>query len=135
MTIQDIIMGIGTSTATGMATSIPFNIERMIGPGIMVGVNRNGELIKIDDDYYPLKDVIKVNNRLEYIFEPNIYLSLERLNEKTKFGNYKLFYKLTQDRKVLIGETELPFKTISLNSPKLDLIAELQNNESINEIK
>ena len=59
-------MGIGTSTATKFETSTPFIIERVIGPGIMVGINKHGESIKINDDYYPLKDVIKVNNRLEY---------------------------------------------------------------------
>ena len=63
------------------------------------------------------------------MFEPNIILTLERLNEKTKFGDTQLFYKLTQNGNVLLGKTCLPFKTISFNSPRLDLIAELENLE------
>ena len=121
-------MGVASSTATKFST--PLLIERIIAPGIIVGVNKNGEQLKINDNYHNLVEVVKVNNRLEYMFEPNINLTLERTNEKSSFGNYKLFYKLTQDRNVLMGETVLPYKTIGLNSPKLDLIAEIQNMET-----
>lgn len=118
-------MGIASSIVTKMST--PFLIKRIIGPGIIVGVNKNGEQLKLNDSYHNLVDVVKVNNRLEYMFEPNINLIIERTNEKSSYGGYKLFYKLTQGQHVKMGETVLPYKTICLNTPKLDLIEKLQN--------
>jgi len=103
-------MGIKTSSLT------PF----------IIGVNRNGESIKINNDYYPLIEVIKVKNRLEYLFQPNIFLTLERTNKKLSHGYYKLFYKLIQDKRILMGDTMLQYKPINMNSPMLDLITEIQ---------
>ena len=56
------MLWIGRNT---MSRSTPFIIERLIGSGIFVGVNKKGESIKINENYYRLKDVVKVNNRLE----------------------------------------------------------------------
>ena len=49
---------------------------------------------------------------------------------KKKIGDTQLFYRLTQNGNDLLDKTCLPFKTISFNSsPRLDLVAELQNLE------
>ena len=57
-------MGITSSTTTKLYSSLIVN--RIIAPGIIIGVNKNSKQLKL----------------LEYIFESNIYLTLEKSNEK-----------------------------------------------------
>ena len=125
-------MGLFWSSTNQVTNFGPFVIERMIGPAIMVGVNKHGELIKIRDQYYKLIDAHRVGSRLEYTFESNNNLTLEKLNEKSQFGPNKLFYKLSSNGTVQSGEMILPYKTILLNSDNLDMIYKLQNEDNKN---
>ncbi len=124
-------MGLGNSKQQ-LSHYSPFTIERIIGPDIMVGINRHGELIKIKDQYFKLLDAHRVGSRLEFTFESNNNLTLEKLNEKSQFGSNKLFYKLLSNGQVQTGEMIVPFKNISLNSKNLDMISQLQNGDDKN---
>jgi hypothetical protein len=107
-----------------------FIIERIIGSGFSIGISKYGEQLKLFDSYHNLISVHKINDKLEYLFDPNIILSIERTNKKLDYDNSKnkLYYKLTQGHYVEMGETIYPYKTIGTkNSQNLDLIDELQN--------
>ena len=82
--------------------------------------------MKYNDSYYDLQDVIKVNNRLEYVFSSNISLTIENTDDKNKDGGHILFYRLVDTNKTQhIGTINYTYKTIGMKSERLDLIAEL----------
>lgn len=124
-------MGNSSSTITDLNKTVsnsPLIIERIISPNILVGVNKFGEIIKIDDKYYKLENTYVVGNKIEYLFESNINLTLEQMDGESWDGTTrKLFYKLNNGSNNLMGEVTFPYKKISMNTPNLDKIFDLQN--------
>lgn len=120
-----------TNNLTNNITTKTFNnntlsIERMIGPGISLGVNPNGEQLKFNNKCYKLINTNKKGNKLEYTFEPDITLTFEKTNQITIYGVHMLFYKLIIGSDIRTGTNISVFNPINRSSSNLDLIASLQ---------
>ncbi len=121
-------MGVASSyLANANINSINLNIERIISPTIYVGVSKLGETLKYNNNYYPLVNTIKYNNKIQYEFDSKIFLTVERTEDKHKDVNsYILAYEISQNNEKEIGKIPLQYKSISMNTDNLDYIEKLQ---------
>lgn len=103
-----------------------FLVEREICPNIIIGYNKDGAKIFYNNQYYKLVDSNKYISRIEFFFENNIKLVIEKMREVTTYGTAKLFYKLTQGRDVIMGELNVPYQKMNIDGLDFDLIDQLQ---------
>jgi hypothetical protein len=110
-------MGLFTSKSINQTT---FSEERIIAPGIYVGIFANSEAIKIDNKYYKLISTNKIDNKIEYTFTDSVKLTVEKNNDKLK-------YTVENSGKFESGTIPVVFKSIKSNSDNIDLIEQLLN--------
>ncbi len=120
-------MGLTTSSFATNTNQVTLRIERIISPTIYVGVSKLGETLKYNNNYYPLVNTIKYNNKIQYEFDKKIFLTVEKTEDKHKDNNsYVLAYEISQNNEKEIGKIPLHYKSICMNTDNLDYIEKLQ---------